>query len=120
MIILAKIRSLAFITIRIKNTSKLAGLMKWQAIIVLALISSCARQQEQNPIPDTFNSLNDWQAFASNQVRNWVPPGTPTADAEHIMEQHHFTTFTNGPTFLGYYYYSSTSWKNLVEERIII
>jgi hypothetical protein len=94
--------------------------MKWCAIILLATICGCAGEQKPDPIPDTFKSLDDWQASASNRVRSWVPLGTRAVDAQQIMEQHQFTTFTNCPTLLGFYYRSSSSWKNPVEECITV
>ena len=95
-------------------------MMKWRAIILLVAISGCARQHEQDPIPDKFNSLDAWQAHASNQVQGWVPLGTPAVDAQHIMEQHHFTTFTNCSSLLGCDHHSLASWANPVEECIVV
>jgi hypothetical protein len=92
--------------------------MKSRAIILLIVVSGCTQQQEQNPIPDTFNSLDAWQAHASNQVRNWVPLGTPAVDARRVMEQYQFTTITNCPSFLECYFRSLTTWTNPVEENI--
>lgn len=86
-------------------------------MVLLMAMCGCAHQPP-DPIPDTYKSLDEWQVQASRQVRGWVPLGTPNTNARHTMEQHGFTTWTNSLDFLGCYYQSSGSWKNLVEECI--
>jgi hypothetical protein len=93
------------------------GLIKWSAAVLIFIISGCAREQP-NPIPDTFNSLDSWQVHASNQIRAWVPLGTDVVDAQHTMEQHNFTIFTNSSALLGCDYWAPGTWKDPIEEQI--
>ncbi len=93
--------------------------MKCLTIILLVAVSGCARQQPC-PIPDTFSSLDAWQAHASNQVRSWVPLGAAAVDAQRVMEEHNFRVFTNSPALLGCGYRSQSTWRDLVEQSITV
>jgi hypothetical protein len=55
--------------------------MKVFAFAVLLAVSGCAHDEK----------LSDQPTQAEAQIQNWVPIGTSQADAQRIMEQHHFT-----------------------------
>jgi len=92
--------------------------MKRLTIITLVAISGCSRQQQQpSPIPDTFDNLDAWQAHATEQIKSWVPLGTPATNAQKIMEEHSFTTISNSPSFVECYS-RSMSLNDPVEQNI--
>ena len=55
--------------------------MKIFALATMLAISGCAHDER----------LPDGPAQAAAQIRVWIPAGTSQSDAEHIMQQHHFT-----------------------------
>jgi hypothetical protein len=80
--------------------------MRVFAIILLFVITGCTHRE----------LLSGEQAEATSQVQQWVPVGTPVADAIRIMEQHRFTCMVvnHGATYLDCDYRSSGSISNPV------
>lgn len=54
--------------------------MKILALAVVLALTGCAQDDE----------LSQQPTQAEAQIRRWVPIGTSLADAQRIMEQHHF------------------------------
>lgn len=55
--------------------------MKILALAVMLAVAGCAHDEK----------LSDQPTQAAAQIQGWVPVGTLQTDAQHIMEQHHFT-----------------------------
>ncbi len=55
--------------------------MRILALTVVLVVGGCAHDEK----------LSDQPAQAATQIQNWVPVGTSLADAQHIIEQRHFT-----------------------------
>ena len=55
--------------------------MKTLALAFVLAVAGCAHDDRLSEQPTT----------ATAQVQSWIPVGTSLADAQQIMEQHHFT-----------------------------
>jgi hypothetical protein len=56
-------------------------LMKILALAIVLAVGGCAHPEK----------LSEQPAQAAAQIRSWVPVGTSLADAQRMMEQHHFS-----------------------------
>jgi hypothetical protein len=54
--------------------------MKIVALAIVLAAGGCAHNEK----------LSEQPAQAASQIQSWVPVGTSLADAQHIMQQHHF------------------------------
>jgi hypothetical protein len=53
--------------------------MRIVALAVVLALGGCAHEK-----------LSEQPTQAASQIQSWVPVGTSLADAQHIMQQHHF------------------------------
>lgn len=62
--------------------------MRIVALAVMFAVTGCASHKNYD------EKLSEQPAQATIQIQQWVPVGTPVADALRIMEQHHFTCYS--------------------------
>jgi hypothetical protein len=55
--------------------------MRIVALTIVLAAGGCAHNEK----------LSEQPTQAASQIQSWVPVGTSLADAQHIMQQHHFT-----------------------------
>ena len=55
--------------------------MRFIALVLVLAVGGCAHNEK----------LSEQPTQAASQIQSWVPVGTSLADAQHIMQQHHFT-----------------------------
>ena len=65
----------------VRKIRYMRSLAKILATAVVFALAGCSHDEK----------ISEQQSKAEAQIQHWVPIGTPASDAQHIMEQHHFT-----------------------------